>query len=544
MSRSRKLKTRVSGRSNGPQLYGYTDILSVAPGEQIGFHVSTNVSKYDMEIARIGSERQIVWSKNDLPGVEYPIPDHASSHGCRWPQAFNLTVPKSWPSGYYGALLHGHDSEGRTAQGELCFVVRSAQPGRDTSILLQRTTNTDNAYNSWGGTTLYNGPAGPGRRVSFDRPFAGFPGSEKFLCAIGTEFENTLDKGHISDGLAAALAEQGVTLSRYRFVQIECAGRKWHIFDAGMIATLQREADAIRVYDGFSTWESCWHHWEQHFVAWAERSGYQIDYAVNSDLEFRPEILKDYRLVLSVGHDEYWSSSMRDHLEAFIANGGNVAFFSGNCLFWQVRSENDGRDLVCWKEEYNRDPIYQSGNRRHLSTLWCHHLVDRPENHLTGVSFAFGGYHGFFDQYQDGPGCYTIHRPEHWIFEGTRVKRGDRLGCRNKIVNYECDGCEICVENGLPEPTHRDGTPETFRILATAPAGLTAADGSLEMASEAVYGPKSGRRLRQPGAAVLGIYERGGTVVTAGSTDWVFGLKGGDTVVEQITRNILERLSK
>lgn len=159
MSSSRKMKTRVSGRSNGPQLYGYTDTLSVAPGEQIGFHVSTNVSKYDMEIARIGAERQIVWSKDDLPGAEYPIPGHASSHGCRWPQAFKLTISKSWPSGYYGALLHGHDAEGRTAQGELCFVVRSAQPGRDTSILLQRTTNTDNAYNSWGGTTLYNGPA-------------------------------------------------------------------------------------------------------------------------------------------------------------------------------------------------------------------------------------------------------------------------------------------------------------------------------------------------------------------------------------------------
>ena len=69
---------------------------------------------------------------------------------------------------------------------------------------------------------------------------------------------------------------------------------------------------------------------------WAEENGYKIDYAVNSDLEFNPELLDYYRLVLSVGHDEYWSTPMRDNLEAFIADGGNVAFFSGNTCCWQV----------------------------------------------------------------------------------------------------------------------------------------------------------------------------------------------------------------
>ena len=77
----------------------------------------------------------------------------------------------------------------------------------------------------------------------------------------------------------------------------------------------------------------------------------------------------------------------------------------------------------------------------------------------------------------------------------------------------------------------------------TAPVGLSSADQSLEMASEAVYGSQSGKQIPQPGAAVLGTYEHGGTVVTTGSTDWVSGLKGGDKTVEQITRNILDRLA-
>ena len=77
--------------------------------------------------------------------------------------------------------------------------------------------------------------------------------------------------------------------------------------------------------------------WEAPFVTWAESNGYELEYASNMDLELRPEILKNYRLILSVGHDEYWSAPMRDSLEKFIAEGGNAAFFSGNSVCWQVR---------------------------------------------------------------------------------------------------------------------------------------------------------------------------------------------------------------
>jgi hypothetical protein len=46
------------------------------------------------------------------------------------------------------------------------------------------------------------------------------------------------------------------------------------------------------------------------------------------------------------------------------------------------------------------------------------------------------------------------------------------------------------------------------------------------------------------GQAMLGTYTSpgGGTVVTSGSTDWAHGLAGRDEQVEQITRNILDRL--
>ena len=440
---------------------GYTDQLSYAPGDEIGFHVSTSASEYSLEIARVGATREVLWNEKEIPGSAYPVPEDASAHGCRWPTSFKLSIPETWRSGYYEVSMRVEDNGAnftyrnrRTAEATMHFVVRSAQPGHDTKILLQLATNTYNAYNNWGGYSVYgyHGHGNlQGHRVSFDRPMAGL----------------------------------------------------------------------------FSRWESF-------FVEWAEQNGYTLDYAANSDLEFQPEILKDYRLVLSVGHDEYWSGGMRDNLDAFIADGGNAAFFSGNSVCWQVRPEDDGRAFTCWKQWYNMDPIYKTGDYRTLSTLWSHYLVGRPENQLTGVGFLHGGYHLSHGQFMDGSGEYTVHRPDHWVFDGTNLREGDTFGGLHTVVGYECDGCELKIVDGLPVPTYRDGTPDNFLILCTAPVRWHPDD------CEWYERWDRGRT----GAATMGMYTRGGTVFTAATTDWAHGLQGGDPVVERITQNVLDRLSR
>ncbi|MCA8993143.1 MAG: hypothetical protein KDA88_14230 [Planctomycetaceae bacterium] len=279
---------------------------------------------------------------------------------------------------------------------------------------------------------------------------------------------------------------------------------------------------------------SQFYNWEHPFVVWAEKNGYELDYAVNADLEFHPEILKQYPLVLSVGHDEYWSSPMRDNLEKYIAEGGNVAFFSGNTCCWQVRSEDDGKALTSYKQWYNIDPQYRTTDHRLLATLWGHHLVQRPENELTGVGFLWGGYHKSHGQFMDGPGSYEVHRADHWIFAGTGLKRGDRVGGEETVVGYECDGCEIEWRDGLPFPTCKDGTPQSFTILGTCPAKWHPGDCYW-------YDQFPTDRV---GNSVMGMYEQGGTVFTAGSTDWAHGLRGKSPAIERITRNILDRLSR
>jgi hypothetical protein len=440
---------------------GYTNQVSYAPGEEVVLHVSTTAPRYTLDVARLASETKDVLAKTDLPGGAHPIPENASSHGCNWPESFRFKIPADWTTGYYRVKFSVSDGGGkfvargrRTAESQAFFIVRPAEPGKNAKILLQLSTNTYNAYNNWGGGSLYgyHGRAGlQGHRVSFLRP----PQSQ---------FEN----------------------------------------------------------------------WERPFVTWAEKNGYPIDYCANGDLEAHPELLKHYKLVLSVGHDEYWSAPMRDNLEAFIAAGGNVAFFSGNTCCWQVRTEDNGAALTCWKQSFNMDPVFPQQDKRLLSTLWSHHLVGRPENQLTGVGFLYGGYHKSHGQFMDGSGAYRVHHPDHWLFEGTKLRRDDEFGAKHTIVGYECDGCELTWKDGLPVPTYRDGTPDTFQVLATCPAKWHPDDCEW-------YDRWEQGRI---GNCCLGLYTRGGTVFTCGSTDWAHGLRGGDDVTEQVTRNILGRLSR
>src|SRR5262249_52299550 len=174
---------------------------------------------------------------------------------------------------------------------------------------------------------------------------------------------------------------------------------------------------------------------------------------------------------------------------------------------------------------------------RELSTLWSHHLVKRPENQLTGVGFLWGGYRKSHGQFMTEPAEFTVHRPDHWLFAGTDLKKGDVFGAKEgkyKVVGYECDGCELEWKAGLPYPTHRDGTPKDFTVVATCPARWHPDD------SDWYERWEKGRT----GNAVVGTYTNGGTVVTVGTTDWSHGLRGGDPAVTRITRNVLDRLGK
>ncbi len=61
-----------------------------------------------------------------------------------------------------------------------------------------------------------------------------------------------------------------------------------------------------------------WASYERHFVCWAEEQGYQFDMATLHDLDADPNLLDGYECAVFVGHDEYWSTPMRDAVDAWV----------------------------------------------------------------------------------------------------------------------------------------------------------------------------------------------------------------------------------
>ena len=489
---------------------GYCWPQSVAAGGSVDLHLSSSGGRpVRVEVARVGAERVVVWRDGSVSADEHETPKDASASGCGWPAATTIDVDPAWRSGYYEVVLEIDVGE-KVRRDHAFFVVR---PPAGTRIVLALATNTWHAYNDFGGRNLYNG----GTRVAMQRPMArGYlfkpPGKGRRVTGTGeADPQNAAHVGYL-------------------------------------------QLNHLSGWAGSAGWPD----WEQPFLAWAERHGFDVGVCTNADLEHHPEVLDGASLYLSVGHDEYWSKGMRDTVEAFIGRGGNAAFLSGNTSLWQVRIEGDDRDvMVGYKGFFKDDALRGTDREAEVTTFWSDVIVARPENHMTGVTFTRGGYHRIGRNVTDGLGGYTVHRPGHWIFEGTGLGYGDVLGAAATVVGYECDGCTFTYRDGLPYPTGEDGTPATFEILGTCPTQHFTREtaprppkpgepSELEYIAARVFGtrePEAMERIRH-GHAVLGAYtnDAGATVVTSGSTDWAHGLAAREPRVERITRNILTRL--
>jgi len=451
---------------------GYTNQRSYVAGDIVRLHLASSAPlTATIAVHRMGAEPEMVWT-GSVAVKPQTIPSDASRAGCSWERTEDggvaFEVPARWRSGLYRITMSAPtDVEGHRS-GEAWFVVRALKAGAGSRLLLVLASNTYWASNNYGRRKASN--------------------------------ESTTE-GSFYDG--------ATTLSFLRPLP------------AGFLSPYDcLPGDPVSRARRFAGWDK----WEWPFVRWAEREGFALEYATNEDVDRDPELPRVYQLILSVGHDEYWSARMREAFERHVGGGGNAAFFSGNVCYRRVRLDVQAAQMHLMGD--------MDGH-----ALWSHRLgANRPETHLTGVSFCYGALN-------PAPVPYTIYQPQHWIFDGVRSPGSERdgfpqIGC----IGWECDGCDLEWIDGRPIATHRDGTPEGFEILGFAPG--TMYDYEATVHSKALFGLDNGftpwgRDLRQ-GGAVFGTWTHGGTIVTVGCTEWARHL--GDPHVARITRNILTRL--
>jgi hypothetical protein len=124
-----------------------------------------------------------------------------------------------------------------------------------------------------------------------------------------------------------------------------------------------------------------------------ERLGADVTYSTDVDLHAQPELLANHRCLFSMGHDEYWSTPMRDGVESAVAGGMNVAFLGANACYRQIRlqstSVGPNRLQVCFKDAAE-DPIV--AQQPALTTVnWDQAPVNNPESSLIGSMYQSVG---------------------------------------------------------------------------------------------------------------------------------------------------------
>jgi hypothetical protein len=268
-------------RKNSSDILGFASSTSINKGESIQFYIDTSSPQFNLSIFRLGyylgKGGRLIESFPDIPGDKQPpcnINYHTGLTSCsNWNSTFVLNVPVDWVSGIYLAKMVQKDSGG---ENYILFVVRDDDSRSD--ILYQQSVATSQAYNNFGGKSLYtnnstdcNTVSGAYRavEVSFDRPYNAPMGDPS------------------------------------TFFKAEYPMVRW-LEAQGYWVTYSTDLDT--------------HH---------------------SGLQGAHNGLLDHKVFLSVGHDEYWSREMRESVIAARDAGVNIGIFSGNTSFWSVRFAPD-----------------------------------------------------------------------------------------------------------------------------------------------------------------------------------------------------------
>jgi 6-phosphogluconolactonase (cycloisomerase 2 family) len=170
--------------------------------------------------------------------------------------------------------------------------------------------------------------------------------------------------------------------------------------------------------------------WEYPLVRFLERSGDDVTYVTDDDVDRDPGILLDHRLDMTAGHGEYWTRAERDGWGAARAHGVNLAFMGANTAYWQVRYQDDDRTMVSYKSLRDPEPD------RALKTIQFRDLTPaRPECELLGEQYAAADSEDgqYFDYKVTAAGA-----SDPW-FAGSGLRTGSLL---DGVVGFEFDSVQ------------------------------------------------------------------------------------------------------
>lgn len=196
-------------------------------------------------------------------------------------------------------------------------------------------------------------------------------------------------------------------------------GRNLYVGPDGSLETRSRVVSFDRPYYGNGAGEFLGN--EYPLVRLVESLGLDVSYWTDIDLHRHPERLLGHRALVSLGHDEYWSTRMRRGAEAARGHGVNLAFLGANAVYRHIRLEpsptGPDRQEVNYKPwSIGDDPAWQTDPTQ-VTTDWRRPPLNDPESRLLGAQYECNPTHA--------PG--VVVDPSSWLFAGTGVRAGSRL---------------------------------------------------------------------------------------------------------------------
>jgi hypothetical protein len=182
------------------------------------------------------------------------------------------------------------------------------------------------------------------------------------------------------------------------------------------------------VNDPLSVGSGEWLCFEFPLAYFLEQHGYDVSYVSNSDM-LTPDRGLKCKAFLSVAHDEYWDRRAYDSAVKMRDAGVSLLFLSGNAVCWvtPLRDSSDGRPnrIMFRGGPYGGDYKY-AVDREKENGPFPHRGPD--EGYLMGARNV---------DPVNGGGDWVCAKPEHWMFAGTGMKKGDRIP---GLVGWEYHG--------------------------------------------------------------------------------------------------------
>ncbi len=324
-----------------PSIQGFATSISVNLGQTINFKIKTPASSYHINILRLGyygGDGARIIASNIQPSAKLPQtqPNCLTNSSTGLIDCGNWGVSASWNVPETAVSgLYVAQLVRNDTGGESQIFFVVREEASHADIVVKTSDATWEAYNAYGGNSLY---------------------SCTVACPSGEP-----------EGYKAAYA---VSYNRP--------------FD-GTLQTDNGTSDPLYA--------------EYQLIRFLERNGYDTTYLSQPDVDSNGALLKNHKVFISSGHDEYWTGAERQNVEAAREAGVNLAFFSGNESFWKTRwgpssegSNTPDRTLITYKETHFNEPVDPAEPGAATSSWRDPRFgppsdAGRPENSLSGQLF-------------------------------------------------------------------------------------------------------------------------------------------------------------